>query len=209
MRSGIEIIGAGLPAAARRKQGQHGCRERREADRCYRAIAQAVHFVSPGCDPVAIAAAAPRRHLKRRVANPVDGYGGERKRFQGSELSVGDHAWVGAGRFRFRPIAIDQRSDGGSCRRRLVARARLRVFGLRNGTTFHETAKRARWPSAATPPTHGSGAIHASDPRALTPRAKNSARTQARRAGRPYPNLVDNMRAAAGQRRRRKIRHAR
>ena len=31
----------------------------------------------------------------------------------------------------------------------------------------------------------------------LTPAAKSSARAAAQKAGRPYPNLVDNMRAAA------------
>ena len=30
----------------------------------------------------------------------------------------------------------------------------------------------------------------------LTPAQKRSAKTSAKRAGRPYPNLVDNMRAA-------------
>lgn len=31
----------------------------------------------------------------------------------------------------------------------------------------------------------------------LTPASKSSARAAAQKAGRPYPNLVDNMRAAA------------
>lgn len=33
-------------------------------------------------------------------------------------------------------------------------------------------------------------------PKALSPRAKASAKAMAKAAGRPYPNLVDNMRAA-------------
>jgi hypothetical protein len=35
-------------------------------------------------------------------------------------------------------------------------------------------------------------------PKALTPAKKASAKAAARKAGRPYPNLVDNMRAAKG-----------
>lgn len=35
---------------------------------------------------------------------------------------------------------------------------------------------------------------------ALSPQAKAGARAAARAAGRPYPNLVDNMRAASGMR---------
>lgn len=34
------------------------------------------------------------------------------------------------------------------------------------------------------------------EPKALTPKAKSSAKAMAKSAGRPYPNLVDNMRAA-------------
>lgn len=34
------------------------------------------------------------------------------------------------------------------------------------------------------------------EPKALTPKAKTSAKNMAKAAGRPYPNLVDNMRAA-------------
>ena len=33
-------------------------------------------------------------------------------------------------------------------------------------------------------------------PKTLSPAAKRSAKTSAKKAGRPYPNLVDNMRAA-------------
>jgi hypothetical protein len=33
-------------------------------------------------------------------------------------------------------------------------------------------------------------------PKALTPTKKAKAKTAAKKAGRPYPNLVDNMRAA-------------
>lgn len=33
-------------------------------------------------------------------------------------------------------------------------------------------------------------------PRALTPAKKAAAKSAAKKAGRPYPNLVDNMRAA-------------
>lgn len=33
-------------------------------------------------------------------------------------------------------------------------------------------------------------------PKALTPAQKASAKTAAKKAGRPYPNLVDNLRAA-------------
>ena len=33
----------------------------------------------------------------------------------------------------------------------------------------------------------------------LSPSAKASARAAAKKAGRPYPNLVDNMRAAKGK----------
>jgi len=36
----------------------------------------------------------------------------------------------------------------------------------------------------------------------LTPAKKAAAKRRARKAGRPYPNLVDNMRAAAGSKRR-------
>jgi hypothetical protein len=35
-------------------------------------------------------------------------------------------------------------------------------------------------------------------PKALTPAKKASAKAAAKKAGRPYPNLVDNMRAAKG-----------
>ena len=35
-------------------------------------------------------------------------------------------------------------------------------------------------------------------PKALTPAKKTSAKAAAKKAGRPYPNLVDNMRAAKG-----------
>ena len=35
-------------------------------------------------------------------------------------------------------------------------------------------------------------------PKALTPAKKASAKGAAKKAGRPYPNLVDNMRAAKG-----------
>lgn len=35
----------------------------------------------------------------------------------------------------------------------------------------------------------------------LSPAAKAAAKKRAQRAGRPYPNLVDNMRAAAGKKR--------
>lgn len=34
------------------------------------------------------------------------------------------------------------------------------------------------------------------EPKALSKKAKSSAKTMAKSAGRPYPNLVDNMRAA-------------
>jgi hypothetical protein len=33
-------------------------------------------------------------------------------------------------------------------------------------------------------------------PKSLSPKAKASAKAAAKKAGRPYPNLVDNMRAA-------------
>ena len=36
-------------------------------------------------------------------------------------------------------------------------------------------------------------------PKALSPSQKASAKAMARAAGRPYPNLVDNMRAARGK----------
>ena len=36
-------------------------------------------------------------------------------------------------------------------------------------------------------------------PKALTPAKKASAKAAAKKAGRPYPNLVDNMRAAKGR----------
>ena len=35
-------------------------------------------------------------------------------------------------------------------------------------------------------------------PKALTPTKKAAAKRAAKKAGRPYPNLVDNMRAAKG-----------
>jgi len=35
-------------------------------------------------------------------------------------------------------------------------------------------------------------------PKALTPAKKTAAKRAAKKAGRPYPNLVDNMRAAKG-----------
>ena len=35
----------------------------------------------------------------------------------------------------------------------------------------------------------------------LTPQVKAQAKARAKRAGRPYPNLVDNMRAASRQKR--------
>lgn len=36
-------------------------------------------------------------------------------------------------------------------------------------------------------------------PKALTPASKSKAKSMAKAAGRPYPNLVDNMRAAKGK----------
>lgn len=36
-------------------------------------------------------------------------------------------------------------------------------------------------------------------PKALTPEQKAKAKEAAKKAGRPYPNLVDNMRAAKGK----------
>jgi hypothetical protein len=46
--------------------------------------------------------------------------------------------------------------------------------------------------------------------RKLTPRRKSAAKARARRAGRPYPNLVDNMRAASKKpKRKRKTRKSR
>ena len=36
-------------------------------------------------------------------------------------------------------------------------------------------------------------------PKKLTPAQKASAKAAAKKAGRPYPNLVDNMRAAKGK----------
>lgn len=36
-------------------------------------------------------------------------------------------------------------------------------------------------------------------PSKLTPQQKNSAKASAKAAGRPYPNLVDNMRASRGR----------
>ena len=36
-------------------------------------------------------------------------------------------------------------------------------------------------------------------PKKLTPTQKASAKAAAKKAGRPYPNLVDNMRAAKGK----------
>lgn len=37
--------------------------------------------------------------------------------------------------------------------------------------------------------------------KALSPQAKSSAKAAAKAAGRPYPNLVDNMRASAAMKR--------
>jgi hypothetical protein len=37
--------------------------------------------------------------------------------------------------------------------------------------------------------------------KSLSPKAKSSAKAAAKAAGRPYPNLVDNMRAAAAMKR--------
>jgi hypothetical protein len=36
-------------------------------------------------------------------------------------------------------------------------------------------------------------------PKALSPAQKSKAKAAAKKAGRPYPNLVDNMRAAKGK----------
>jgi hypothetical protein len=36
-------------------------------------------------------------------------------------------------------------------------------------------------------------------PKKLSPKQKSSAKAMAKKAGRPYPNLVDNMRAARGK----------
>jgi len=52
------------------------------------------------------------------------------------------------------------------------------------------TTKRKEKPWKKEPP---KDAAH----KKLTPAQKRSAKTSAKRAGRPYPNLVDNMRAAA------------
>jgi hypothetical protein len=48
-------------------------------------------------------------------------------------------------------------------------------------------SRKAPWQKAAP-----GGASH----RPLTPKRKAAAKARARKAGRPYPNLVDNMRAA-------------
>lgn len=40
-----------------------------------------------------------------------------------------------------------------------------------------------------------------SEPAHLTPQAKAAAKRRAKAAGRPYPNLVDNMRASAARKR--------
>lgn len=37
------------------------------------------------------------------------------------------------------------------------------------------------------------------EPKKLTPMQKAAAKQMAKKAGRPYPNLVDNMRAAKGK----------
>lgn len=60
--------------------------------------------------------------------------------------------------------------------------------------TSNRKTRKAPWKRAAP-----AGSSH----RKLSPRRKASAKTRAKRAGRPYPNLVDNMRAAAPKKRKR------
>lgn len=64
--------------------------------------------------------------------------------------------------------------------------------GLRreNGAT-HMQPKKPVW-SKARPKGLG-------EPQALSSKQKSSAKAAAKAAGRPYPNLVDNMRAARGK----------
>lgn len=61
---------------------------------------------------------------------------------------------------------------------------RMRICSRKN----HMPAKKPVW---AKPRPESAG-----KPRALTPQKKTAARRAAESAGRPYPNLVDNMRAA-------------
>lgn len=57
-------------------------------------------------------------------------------------------------------------------------------------TTKKTTAKKAPWKRPNPRKRAGSASKH------LTPAKKAAARASAKRAGRPYPNLVDNMRMA-------------
>jgi hypothetical protein len=48
-----------------------------------------------------------------------------------------------------------------------------------------------------TPPWEKERPKSAGKPKKLSPKAKSSAKAAAKKAGRPWPNLVDNMRAAS------------
>lgn len=50
--------------------------------------------------------------------------------------------------------------------------------------------------TTTTPPWEKARPKSAGKPKKLSPKAKSSAKAMAKAAGRPYPNLVDNMRAA-------------
>lgn len=61
----------------------------------------------------------------------------------------------------------------------------------------HRSRDEPPWEHANPKPARGEKTRH------LTPAQKASAKRAAKKAGRPYPNLVDNMRVAAKARRRR------
>jgi hypothetical protein len=50
--------------------------------------------------------------------------------------------------------------------------------------------------TTSTPPWEKDRPEKLGKPKKLRPKAKSSAKAAAKKAGRPYPNLVDNMRAA-------------
>jgi hypothetical protein len=54
--------------------------------------------------------------------------------------------------------------------------------------------------TTSTPPWEKDRPKSAGKPKKLSSKAKSSAKASAKAAGRPYPNLVDNMRAAAKKR---------
>jgi hypothetical protein len=71
---------------------------------------------------------------------------------------------------------------------RAAARENQKQFGMKKGGLVKASDKKKVW-EEPRPKSLGK-------PKALAPKKKAAAKAAAKKAGRPYPNLVDNMRAA-------------